>query len=141
MQLDDETDDCLLPGSICAIAADRTSIDRFWLIKINSQLQATEKVFDDYGHTIIQGQSYLLGQYLESINSNNKGHVYKLMEKTAIFSKESVVYPFVQLSPTKRGLVLSMNEFTEILNCVEHNGLSSIQTITMCTHTFYKETF
>ena len=126
VQVVDMTDDFLLSGFICAIASDTTPIDAFWLIKINGQLEATENVFDNYGPTVMPGQSYLLGQYLENIYSNNKGHMYKLMEKTAIFFKENVVYPFVLLSLTKYGLFISMNDFTEILNSVEHNGLSSI---------------
>lgn len=120
-------DGLILPGSFCAIAADHSSLETIWFVKINDYITADVDVTDDYGVQIAAGQSYIEGHFLEKVSSSNKGHIYKLQEKKkTFFFRESVVYPFVQILPSKRGHFLSINEYVEILNFIESNGLSHI---------------
>ena len=46
----------ILPGSICALAADQKSPDTVWFVKIVEQIVPTTEMTDDYGHKVIQGQ-------------------------------------------------------------------------------------
>ena len=46
----------ILPGSICALAADQKSPDTVWFLKIDEQIVPTTGLTDDYGHKVIQGQ-------------------------------------------------------------------------------------
>ena len=48
-----------------------------------------------------------------------------LKKKTFLF-RESAVYPFVQFKGHKKGFFLSMEEYVEVLNYVDSNGLSRI---------------
>ena len=50
---------------------------------------------DDYGRSVVMGQHYLVGNFLEKTKSAKKGLFLKLSTKTAFFFKESIVYPFV----------------------------------------------
>ena len=63
----------LLPGSICAIAADTKSIDIVWFVKIVCEQEAAEDVVNDYGFRVALGQRYLKGHYLEQSKCTNKG--------------------------------------------------------------------
>jgi len=120
-------DGLILPGSYCAIAADRSSNETIWFVKINKYLSAMYDVVDDYGVKIAGGQSYIEGHFLERLSSFKNGHIYKLQQnKKTFFYRESVVYPFVQIIPSKKGLYLPINEYVEVLNFIESNGLSYI---------------
>jgi len=118
VQTDDSNsgDDFILPDTYCAVAADKTSPETVWFIKvINSIRSATNDITDDYGVCIASSQKFLEGEILEKVNSLNKGSLYKKSKKKTFFFRESVVYPFVQLQETKKGLFLSTNELVEIL--------------------------
>ena len=64
---------------------------------------AQENVSDDYGNVIGVGQSFIEGSYLEEVNSTKNGITYKLSKKIVFFYKESVVYPFAQLTEKRKG--------------------------------------
>ena len=67
------------------------------------------------------GQSYLKCHFLERIHSTSKGHIFKIEHlKKTYFFKESIIYPFVQLSETKKGLFLSNNEYVDILMYIQN---------------------
>ena len=69
---------------------------------------------------------YIERKFLEKLHDVQKGTLYKLSKKDTFFSKESVVYTFVQFTVAKKGLLLSNEEFVTILNYIESTGLSSI---------------
>ena len=51
---------------------------------------------------------------------------YKLTTKRAFFSKESIVYPFVQMKSTKKGFMLTDNELFQITQYAEHSGFTAL---------------
>ena len=68
-----------LPGSICALAADKKSTDKFWCMKIEGE--GVGPATDDYGFIIPEGCNHLLGRFLEKGSENNKLTTYKLINK------------------------------------------------------------
>ena len=115
--------DFLLPDTYCAVAPDLESNptnDSVWFIKVKDTFTAKVSMTDDYDHTIPVGSDYIEGQFMEKIDSNTKGYIYKLTKKKTFFYKETVVLPYVQFSSTKKGLLLAMAEFVDVLNLVEN---------------------
>ena len=47
---------------------------------------------DDYGHAIVTGQSYIIGNLLEKLGSNSKVHYFKIFSKTSYLYHASIVY-------------------------------------------------
>ena len=107
-QHDPNSVDFVLPDTFCAIAADINTIT------------------GDYDIQITAGQEYIEGQFLEKLNTTTKGHLYRLDKKKTFFFHEFVVYSFAQFQCTKKRIFLSNEEFVEILNYVESNGLPHI---------------
>ena len=59
----------------------------------------TENVIDDYSHTASAGKKYMLGHLLEQVHDQITRTKYKLIhKKKTIFYRESIVYPFVNMS-------------------------------------------
>eukprot|EP00794_Sanderia_malayensis_P020851 gene20851-22896_t len=116
----------LLPGSVGAIAAGDTSSDTVWFINVTKQSEATDVVTDDYGFTVQPGQQFIEGHFIELINTSSKGRFYISASKTAFFFKESVVYPFVQMSNVKGKRFMNNNDYAEILYFVEQTGMASL---------------
>ena len=52
----DVTNDFLVPGCICAIAASEKSIDTVWFVKILEKHVADQPYTDDYRLTVAKGQ-------------------------------------------------------------------------------------
>ena len=115
----------LVPGSFCAVAADRKSIDLVWFVKMENEFEPSEEV-DDYGHKVPAGQSCIRGSYLEKTSTNKNGDNYKLMTKIVYFYKESVVYPFVNFEKQKLHYTISKNDLCEIISYVQHFGMSAL---------------
>ena len=107
--------DFVLPDTFYAITADINSLDTIWFVKVKENCEAENTITDDYGIQITAGQEYTEGQFLEKLNTTTKGHLYRLDKKETFLFHESVVYPFVQFQCTKKGLVLSNEEFVEIV--------------------------
>ena len=80
---------------------------------------------DDYGQTIRAGHEHIHSHFLGIVNTFT-GHYFKLSKKFTFFYNESVVYPFVQLTETKKGFQISDIDFIETLQYVEETGLSSL---------------
>ena len=53
---------------------------------------------DDYGHIDPKLQLYLLCNYLEKLNDNEKGVLFHKSKKNVFIYKESIMYPFVELN-------------------------------------------
>ena len=79
---------------------------------------------DGWGNTVLAGQSYLCGLFLEL--QSGSGKHYKLLKKLAFFYTESVVYPFIQMEVPRKGFELSTEEFLQITKYIEETGLNSL---------------
>ena len=115
----------VLQGTYCALAADKSSTETIWFVKIKDAFEAKE-ITDDYFNTIVSGQQYIEGRFLGKTESAIKGNYYKLQKQKTFFFHELVVYPYVQFQEGKKGLLLSVEEYVEILNYVEHIGISHL---------------
>ena len=74
----------LLPGSVCAIAADNKSTDNFWFVQIIGEFESPENVTDDYGHIASAGKKYMLGHFLEQTDAR-KGNDFLQREHSVSF--------------------------------------------------------
>ena len=118
--------DFVLPNTYCAVLADSESED-FWFIKITDEREACEKPnTDGWGVTIPPGQSYIEGTFVLRSHTCDGGRVYKPDKRKTFFYPDVVVYPFVQFKVTKRGLLLSNEEYTEIVDFVKQNKCNHI---------------
>ena len=117
----------IVPQTYVAVAADKSSIDTAWFIKmVKNDLTSNGDDTDDYGHTIIKRTKYNKGHFLERFTSTTKGELYKLSKKKTFFFSESVIYPFVDVKEEKRGLVIYNDELTNIIHHIEENNFSHI---------------
>ena len=51
---------------------------------------------------------------------------FQLTSKTTYFYKESILYPYVQFTESKKGLVLENLHYMEILQYIEQNNFSHL---------------
>ena len=117
----------IVPQTYVAVAANKSSIDTAWFIKvIENDLMSNGDDTDDYGHTIIKDSKYNMGHFLERFTNTRKGELYKLSNKRTFFYSESVIYPFVDVKEEKKGLFISNNELTNIIRHIEENNFSHI---------------
>ena len=81
--------DFVLLDTFCAIAADINSSDTVWFVKIKEHCEAENSIKDYYGVQITAGQEYIKGQFLEKLDTTNKGHLYRLDKcKTFFFMRQ-----------------------------------------------------
>ena len=118
--------DFIVPNTYCAIAAGKSSSETFWLIQIIGSQEAETSIPDDYANNIPAGHHYIVGQFLEKDILSAKGIYYEQQKKITYFFVESVIYPFVQVQETKKGLLLTNDEYVTVLNYVEETGYSHI---------------
>ena len=91
----------LLVVSVCAIATNNKSTNTVWFVQIKGEFDSpgTENVIDDYSHTASAGKKYMLGHLLEQVHDQITRTKYKLIhKKKTVFYRESIVYPFVNMS-------------------------------------------
>ena len=81
---------------------------------------------DDNSHTIHPGQNYYEGHFLEQVNFNKKGRIYKVGKKVEFVFRTSIVYPLVQFEQRKDSLFLNNNEYVDILLYLEQNGYNTL---------------
>ena len=116
----------VLPGSVCAIAASEKSSDTVWFVRIESEEETLqEATTDDYGHTIIPGQKFFKGRYLEKVSTKKNTQIFKEMRKLTFIYKASIVYPFVNHHREEKFYTITNNELCEIIAYAEHYGLST----------------
>lgn len=104
-------------GSIVAVAAEEKSEDSVWFIKIienNETINDIAKI-DDYGNVIPGGVNFFKGHFLEREYVKKSCQLFKLSKKVTFFYKESVFYPFVPMTETKKGFRLENKDLTDIL--------------------------
>ena len=84
-------EEILVSGTIVALAAEKKSMDTFYLIKISKANCASNDAVDDYDNKVKEGNDHLEGNFLEKISGSER--IYKMSKKT-FFYKESMVNPF-----------------------------------------------
>lgn len=129
---DDEVNDIVLPGTYVAVRApeNKNSMDVVWFIEVEevNRVVVVEKSIDDYQHEIAAGIKHNVGYFLErdARLSNLKATYFKRSSKKTYFFKESILYPCVNILETKKGLSLSMGDYTEVLNYIEEHGFTHL---------------
>ena len=125
-EVEEETDvNSLCIDSVVALAASKKSLDPFYLIKITQEeCPADEDGKDSWGKKVMKGQLHLRGQFYEKQPGSDTK--YRIQKKDAIFFRESVVYPCVQLEHRKQDCILTPEEFIQIVSFIENSGLSPI---------------
>ena len=58
----------MLPGSVCAIAADDKSTNIVWFVQTTGEFSFSENIIDDCGHTASPSQKFMLGYFLEQVH-------------------------------------------------------------------------
>ena len=113
----------------CAIAAG-SGHELLWFVHIDKVDNATAVSSDHTIHTILPGQTYITGHYLEKKKEKKDGKYYHISKNQVFIAKESVVYPFVNFKHEHKGksgeLFLSNEDYTEILNFVEHTNMAML---------------
>ena len=107
--LADEVDmptEFILPDSFCAVAPDlenNPANESVWFILVKEILVAQQEVVDDYQNKIPKGVEFIKGHFLEKIQSDSRGILYKLeSKKITFFYKETIRSPYVQFLTTKK---------------------------------------
>ena len=118
--------DFLAEGSYVAVAADKSSVDTVWFIRIDDNDCVSPDCKDSYDNYIAEGVHYLKGRFLEVIDENESRKLYKLSDLKTFFYKESVVYPYVNIEETRKGLVLKNKDLVDIIQYVEANNFSHL---------------
>lgn len=123
--IDDEVTEVLIKDSIVALAAGSKSRETFYLMKITvEETEASKSETDGWGTKVKEGQLHLRGQFFETKSGYDTR--YKLLKKEAIFFRESVVYPFVQMEEKKNYHELSADESLQITRYIENSHLGFI---------------
>ena len=78
-------------------------------------------IVDGHDNTIAAEQDFFTGQFLEQTTSQT---VYVLSNKK--HTSLSVIYPFVQVIPNKKGFIITNDELCELLAYVEKTGISCL---------------
>ena len=116
----------IVENSVVAVAAPPKSIDTIWLVHVNeTNCVSLEVNIDDYGNKIPPGITFSKGSFYECSCSTKEGTVFKLSKKNTFFYKESVVFPYVELQPSKKGYVLSNGVYADIICHIQE---------TVCAH-------
>ena len=118
-------------NTVCAVAADRNSIEMFYFIFIEGSCEAEFDHTDDYNHSVVAGQKYLSWFYLEKHSENSRGVTYTLnLRNNVYFYPESIVFPFVNFQMNAKGkkntMFLSSYDYYDLLKFVEQNKMSTI---------------
>ena len=112
---------------MCVIAADNKSTDTVWFVQIIGEFDSPEKVIHDYDHTASAGKKYMLSDFLEQVHDQIIRTKYKLIhKKKTIFYRESIVYPFMNMSKINRHYIISSRDFVDIFNYVEYITLATL---------------
>ena len=122
---EDETDitDFVAAGSLVAVAADTKSIDTVWFVRVlENGCIGKDNDCDDYGNSIPFGTSFIKGNFLELSDEKTHHRLYTVSKKITYFYKECVLYPFVNMSDTKKGFILKTTDYMDVIQFVEANN-------------------
>ena len=112
----------IVMDKIVALATSKVASELFYLMKVTQEeMEADEDEINQWGTKIIEGQLYFRVMYLEILSGSDTR--YKIVQKEAIFFKESVVYPIVHLETKPKYLELSASERLEIVAFAENHSV------------------
>jgi hypothetical protein len=117
------------PESICAIAADESSFETLFFVRIlENDCISNQFEIDDFHHKVSPGQAFLKCHYLEKHSETKKGYVYTENTKKIVYIyREAIVYPFVCFdNRNDKKLFISMQHFCDIMYYVENAGMASL---------------
>ena len=115
--------DFLSVGSVVAVAAHKSSQDIIWLIKITENNCFSHEIEkDSFGNTIVTGERFLKGNFLERSHTEKDHTLFQLNKLVTYFYKDTIIYPFVSLQETKKGIKLMNSDYLDINNYVESRG-------------------
>lgn len=125
---EEKDDGFIQPNSYVALRADNSTDhgDMIWLVKVAdiNKMNNMKSEEDSYHNVIPKGTLFFSGHFLERLNVEKRSTTYKLVDnKITYFYKESVIFPFVNIVESKKGLVLSDEDYTDILIYIEQQGL------------------
>ena len=121
---EDENIDFIFPDSIVVVPADEKSLDTVWFIKVINENISDNDTIDDYGNTIPGNTCYFSGHFLERVCHNKNDQLFKISKKVTFFYKDNVIYPYVPVVETKKGVILKNDEYTDIIRYFENINLS-----------------
>ena len=108
--------------TVVAVAVPPNSVDTIWLIYVKEiNCLSLEECEDDYGHRIPPGINFIKGHFYEWLNTAKDGTLYNLSSKST-FYKETVVFPYVELTPRKKGFLLTNGDYFDMLYHMEQTG-------------------
>ena len=87
-----------------------------------------EDSYDSFGIKVPKKIIHLAGHFLEKNErlTTEKKKGYDLSKKVTYFFRENILYPRVNIQEGKRGLTLSMTDYTDILLYIEKTGYSHL---------------
>ena len=69
-----------------------------YIIKVPEKGKGTERMSDNYGHNIMEGELYFRGNYLQLVRSKKiSNKQFKIIEKDVIISPEEVFETFTDV--------------------------------------------
>ena len=116
----DVTNDFLVPGCICALAANENSTDTVWFVKILERCEVDQPYTDDYGLRVAKEQEFFSEKYLEWVGKTRHKTSFQEMRKTMFLYKTGFVYPFLTLKKSKSLYSISEIDYCDITSYLEH---------------------
>ena len=105
---------------------DESSPESIWFIKVKDSFESVVKMMDNCKNGITPGIPYIEARFMEKVDVLAKGFLYKLSKKITFIFIESVVYLLVQFTRHTNRFFLSVEDYVEVLNYVDSNGLPRI---------------
>ena len=87
----------------------------FYLCKVVGIEISQKRITDDYNHTIPEGLTYLLCNYLEKVSERRAYIKYKLLPKVVFVLPSQVMNPIVEMNAN---LQISIEEYQWLLDSV-----------------------
>ena len=81
---------------------------------------------DDYKNVIPYGMEYIKGNFLEKRFETKSSTVFQLSEKVTYFYKESIIFPFVNIVESKKGIEINNKEWLDIICHAEQTGYAHL---------------
>ena len=85
---------------------------------------ANEEETDSWGTIVQPWQLHLRGLFFETLPGSDLK--FKLIKKPAIFFRDSVIYPFVQLEAKKKHFEMLPEEHLQITRFIENTCMASL---------------
>ena len=130
--VDDEVKECrvndfITPESIVAVAADGDDdTDTIWFISVTKTKCVGDGVKDGYENIIPLGLEYMKGHFLNRNYTTKSSTVFSLSNKVTRFYKETVIFPFVNVKESKKGIEIENKEWTDIICHPEQTGYAHL---------------